>query len=148
MQAIPEKFFNWIFNATPTDKEWRKKVAVRETELRKELKDLKTIYEPELKKAEGNKRQEIWAEYDAQWQPIEEELLSIEIRRWAIDVPEQWDTGSGFFLKPDKAMNAMKRAIRDERLKVLGHQMMFVNILVVILSLFVASLSLIVAILQ
>ena len=137
MQAISERFFNWVFNVTPTDKEWRKRIAVREAQLRKELKDLKRSYDPELKKVSGDERKALWAEYDGQCQPIEDELLSIELRRWAIDVPDQ--------ASDQKAMNAMKREIRDERLKVLGYQMNCLNIVVVILSLFVASLSLLVA---
>ena len=137
MQAISERFFNWVFNVTPTDKEWRKRIAVREAQLRKELKDLKRSYDPELKKVSGDERKALWAEYDGQCQPIDDELLSIELRRWAIDVPDQ--------SSDQKAMNAMKREIRDERLKVLGYQMNCLNIVVVILSLFVASLSLLVA---
>ena len=122
-------------------------IAVREAQLRKELKDLRSSYGPELKKVAGDERKVLLAEYDGQRQPIEQELLSIELRRWAIDVPDEWDDsdGSGHYPKTEKTMNAMRRKIRDERLKVLGHQMIFVNIVVVILSLFVATLSLLVA---
>ena len=137
MQALSERFFNWIFNVTPTDREGRRRIAVREAQLRKELKNLKNHYRPELKKVSGDERKALWAEYDGQCQPIEDDLLSIELRRWAIDSPDQSSDA--------RAMNAMKRAIRDERLKVLGYQMTCLNIVVVILSLFVASLSLLVA---
>ena len=147
MQAISERFFNWIFNVTPTDREWRRRMAVREAQLRKELKDLEGSYRPELEKVAKDARKALWAEYNGQCQPIQDELLSIELRRWAVDVPDQWDSSDGTGCLPidEKAMNAMRRKIRDERLKVLAHQMIFVNIVVVILSLCVATLSLLVA---
>ena len=128
-------------NITATDKEWSKRAGVRERQLRKELKYLKKRYGPELKKVQGDEHKGLWAEYSTQCRDIEDELLSIAVRRFAIDVPDQLDDsdGGGHFLqtKETKALNAMKRAIRDEQLKGL-------SLVVAIMSLVVAILALLI----
>lgn len=120
---------------------WGTALAPRERKARKELRRLKKAYEPILKKAQGDERESLWAEYSAQCEQLEHELLSIAIRRLAIDVPEQWvdsRTHRYFSQTQDtKAENAIKRKIRDERLKGMA-------ITVSILSLFVAILALLV----
>ena len=141
MQAIAEKLFERLLNITATDREWSRRVVVRERQLKKELKCLKDDYLPELRKVKGDEHKALWAEYSAQCKDIEDELLSIAVRRFAIDVPDHWDDfdGNGCFFqtKETKAMNAMKRAIRDEQLKGLG-------LTVAILGLAVAFLALLV----
>ena len=120
---------------------WGATLAPRERNARKELRRLKKAYEPNLKKLQGDERESLWTEYSAQCEQLEHELLSIAIRRWAIDVPEHWvDSHThGYFSQTQdtKAKNAIKRKIRDERLKGMA-------ITVSILSLFVAILALLV----
>ena len=141
MQVIAGKLFERLLNITATDREWSRRVIVREKQLKKELKCLKNDYLPALRKVKGDEHKILWAEYSTQCKDIEDELLSIAVRRFAIDVPDHWDDSDGnryfFKTKETKAMNAMKRAIRDEQLKGLG-------LAVAILSLAVAFLALLV----
>ena len=141
MRILAERLFERLLDVTATDREWSKRAVVRKRQLKKELKCLKSNYLPELKRLEGDQHKARWAEYSAQCRDIDEELLSIEVRRFAIDVPDQCDNsdGGGYFRQTEdtKARNAMRRAIRDEQLKGLG-------LVVAILSLLVAMLALLV----
>ena len=141
MRILIEKLFERLLNVTATDREGSKRAVVRERQLKKELKHLKSNYLPALSKVGGDKHRALWAEYSAQCKDIEDELLSIAVSRFAIDVPDQWadSTRCGFFRQTEetRAMNAMKRAIREEQLK-------GISLVVAILSLLVAAIALLV----
>ncbi len=141
MRILAEKLFERLLNVTATDREGSKRAVVRERQLKKELKCLKSNYLPALRRVKGDEHKALWAEYSTQCRDIEDELLSLAVRRFAIDVPDQWaDSAGGVYFRQTeetKALNAMKRAIRDEQLKGLGLAVAMMSMVVAMLALLV-----------
>ena len=136
-----------IINLFTSDEEWNKTLVARERRLRKELRSLSKAYNPELKKADEQERMDIWAEYTGQRVPLEDELLSVAARRWAIDIPDQLDGSdmNRYFVQTQetRARNAIKRAIRDEKLKSKSLVVSLLSLIVAILALLVGFVSIV-----
>ena len=100
----------------------------RERELKKALSSLKRFYRPLLKK-EGKRDKALLAEYSGQYGNLYEELLKTQARKYALDVPDYWDT---------KSMNAIEREIRKEKSKGIGMDIAITTLSVAIITLAVA----------
>ena len=102
-----------------------------ERKLKKELSSLNKTYCPLLKK-DGGKDKALRGEYSDQYGVIYEELLKTKARKYALDVPDYWDT---------KSKNEIERAIREEESKGLTMDIAIIALIVAILSLSVTILK-------
>ena len=140
-------WFVKIMNLFTSDEEWNETLASRERQVRRELKRLRKAYGPHLKKEDEEERMQIWAEYSTQCGQLEDELLSIAVRRWAIDIPDHWsdsDMNRCFVQTQEtRARNALKRAIRDEKLKGMSITVSILSLTVAILALLVGFASIV-----
>ena len=94
--------------------------------LRRELERLRKFYEPDLRTKTGADHESLLAEYFSEQDIVEYQLREIEsrqlvrrARRWFVDIPtgDSWDRGPAGHFLTQKAADALRRAVRDERRK-------------------------------